>query len=159
MTKIDFFSMARPPLPTQTRVLIDPRYPDRPVSFTLTGLDTFSQGAVRDLGIKMLRKYVGDETTPPECPFPAVGERSVVFTETMAFIVASLVLMQGANEDAYTFEQLIAFAITMPKAWLELVLFHSELEAATEKVLGEEDAVPTGTHSVSPRNTTPRTRK
>jgi len=137
--------MERPPLPTETRTFTDPRHPSKPVTFTLTGLDTFSQGQVRDLGLKMLRKYVGSDDVKAECDFPPVGEKSVTFTETMAFIVAALVIEQGNSPDAYTFEQLIAFAVTMPKAWLELVTFHSELEAATDKALGEEAGAVTGT--------------
>lgn len=87
-------------------------------SLTIKKLDHAELFQTIDLVDNLCERYLGTDSEPREV-FPAVGGEYVPLSKTLLQGAAQIWVMQV--EKIYTVEELIAFSVTCPDMWMDLM--------------------------------------
>lgn len=106
-----------------TRTFRDPEQPGIEVPITLRQMDALLFGKGCDLADAMKDFYIVQGT-----PFPPYLEgQAIELSNTLCEQVAPVCVLQKQDgSSAYTFEELVVIAATMPGAWINIQLFAAE---------------------------------
>lgn len=144
--KINPFSLPRPIQSGETRTFTDPSQPGVELVISLRPLDVAETNLAVELGERMAEMYIGDpeNDVAPSHQFPYVGGKPVAMSRKLCIGVALILAMQTAEGDeAYTFEQMVAIAVTMPRAWRGISEWSAKLQSKAHQGKGSGELAAT----------------
>ena len=141
MSKVDFFTLSRPDLISETKTFRDPRFKgdkSKAITLTLRALDEVQRAAVQRLQQERMLYYCGDaeQKIAPASDFPllSAGGPPIELNRTLAYQAASLTVMQTTEQpERYSFEELIAMALTCPVVWKNVLRWRDSVNRRGEK--------------------------
>ncbi len=160
MPRLSTFSMKRPARHQETRDFSDPAQPGAVFTITLREADAIDLMNAGDLAKQIVTRYVTGDGRNPAFPFMVDGG-PVTLTASFIARVCEIVTMQPPEEalghEPYTFEELADLSFKMPRVWLELNGFWSDMWAAGEVSLPNEEGASSPASCEAPLTEEPAT--
>jgi hypothetical protein len=138
---------------SETRVLVDPLYPEDEVEITLRACSILETQKASDLAEEMIRKYLnpkkGEDKLVLTVRDPKENDPNHVsvieLTENIIHTIAMTTVMQVPENDTeesklslYSFEELAAMSVTYPSVFIQLVSWASALQNDHSRTLKNE---------------------
>lgn len=109
--------LKRPKRAVRELCMTDSSHPGLEVKMKLRALDALDVTNVNVLFKELSKKYLSEEY-----PFPAIDGEVPVLNEDILQATAAIYISQcGPDEDKFTPEEIIAFSVTTPEVWLQMM--------------------------------------
>ena len=117
------FALRRPSRTIREVTLTDSNQPDIVIKMRLRALDVLDGANAESLSKELVATYITGNT-----PFPPIDGEALVLNPELILSACTIYFAQcGSDEDKFTVEELIAFTVTLPEIWQQLVAICSTL--------------------------------
>lgn len=117
------FALRRPSRTIREVTLTDSNQPDISINFRLRALDVLDGANADSLSKEYVQKYITEGLA-----FPPIDGEIVSLSPEVILMACTLYYSQcGEDADKFTVEELIAFAVTLPEIWQQLIVICNDL--------------------------------
>lgn len=111
------FALKRPSRTIRDLVLTDSNQPEIVIKMRVRALDVLDGANADSLAKELVATYITGNT-----PFPPIDGEALVLNPELILSACTIYFAQcGSDDDKFTVEELIAFTVTLPEIWQQLV--------------------------------------